>query len=253
MKKILKNYSYLPFGLFVLIIWQIIIVMFKVKNYIFPSPLAIMVSIDRHWYILISALWMTARETLVGFFLAIVGSLMIAVAAASSENVNKMIMPYLVIIQTTPIVAVAPLFVLWFGEGIWSRIISSFAVTLIPMTITMTRAFQIEDGGRHDIYRVFGYGSIRRFLLITFPLAIPGIISSLQFGVALAVVGAIVGELVTADAGLGYVIIQASYEVNTSLLFAAIFFAALIGIMLFLLMTYIAKVIHIDRFYISER
>ena len=241
------------FGIGLVIIWQICIAAFGIKSYVFPSPMGLIVSIEKHHQILLAALWVTAQEALAGLGMAVVAGLAIAIVAAHFERINKMIMPYLVIIQTTPIVAIAPLFVLWFGEGMLSRIVSSFAVTLIPMTITMTQAFQVEDGGRHDIYRVFKYGPVRRFFTITWPLAVPGIISSLQFGVALAVVGAIVGELVTADSGLGYVIIQASYEVDTPLLFAAISFSALIGIVLYLLITYLSQLIHMDRYYISER
>ncbi|APZ42174.1 ABC transporter permease [Acidihalobacter ferrooxydans] len=253
MKRHSQIYSPILFGIAMIIVWQICITAFDVKSYVFPSPMGLLLSIERHHQILLAALWVTSQEALAGLGLAVAVGLAVAIVTAHFQFINKMIMPYLVIVQTTPIVAIAPLFVLWFGEGMLSRIVSSFAVTLIPMTITMTQAFQVEDGGRHDIYRVFKYGPVRRFLMITFPLAVPGILSSLQFGVALAVVGAIVGELVTADSGLGYVIIQASYEVDTPLLFAAISFAALIGIVLYLLITSLAQMIHLDRYYISER
>jgi NitT/TauT family transport system permease protein len=241
------------FGGVLLLVWNLIIFYFNVKSYVFPTPYEIVLSVIHNWNILLSAFDTTLLESVSGLSLAFIASILSAPIVGRVKIVQKTIMPYLLMVQTTPIVAIAPLFVLWFGEGIESRIASSFSVTLIPMTIAIAQAFSVEDGGRRDLYKVFGVGRMKSFYNVTLPLAVPGIISSLKFGVALAVVGAIVGELVTADAGLGYVIIQASYELNTPLLFAAIFLAAIIGLMFYIVVALVSDLIHLDRYYISER
>ncbi len=224
-----------------------------IKSYVIPTPIQIGDAINNNYNILMPAFVMTLKESILGLTFAFIASMLIAPLVGRVAVIQKMIMPYLIVVQTTPIVAIAPLFVLWFGEGIESRICSSFAVTLVPMTITIAQSFSVEDGGRIEVFKVFGIGRIRSFLSVTLPLAIPGIISALKFGVALSVVGAIVGELVTADAGLGYVIIQASYEMDTPLLFAAILFSAVIGLIFYVIVTSVSTLIHLDRYYLSER
>lgn len=251
---ILKNlYPSIIFGFLFVLVWQISLFLMKIKSYVIPTPVQIIHAVNNNYNIIISAFFMTLKESFLGLIFAFTVSMIIAPLIGRVLIINKMMMPYLILIQTTPIVAIAPLFVLWFGEGIESRVCSSFAVTLVPMTITIAQSFSVEDGGRLDLFKVFGVSKIRTFFSVTVPLAIPGIISALKFGVALSVVGAIVGELVTADAGLGYVIIQASYELNTPLLFAAILFSALIGLIFYVFVNIISSIVHIDRYYLSER
>ncbi|MBU2749949.1 ABC transporter permease [Acidithiobacillus thiooxidans] len=248
-----KIYPSLIFGVLFACAWQVGITIMGIKSYVIPTPIQIINAMNNNYTILMPAFMMTFKESFLGLVFAFIASMVIAPLVGRVAVIHKMIMPYLIVVQTTPIVAIAPLFVLWFGEGIESRICSSFAVTLVPMTITIAQSFSVEDGGRIDLFKVFGIGKIRTFFSVTLPLALPGIMSALKFGVALSVVGAIVGELVTADAGLGYVIIQASYEMNTPLLFAAILFSAVIGLIFYILVNSVAALVHLDRYYLSER
>ena len=241
------------FGLSTLALWWLVVHSFRIKSYVFPGPIDVFAAFGRNFGLLLSSIQVTATEAVVGLVLGFVIASLIAAASSKSAIVRRSIAPYLVVLQTTPIPAVAPLFVLWFGEGIWSRIMSAFAICVVPMTISITQSLLISDGGRSELYRVFGYGSVWRFFRVTVPLAIPGTLSALQFGVMLAVVGAVVGELVTADGGIGYVIIQASYSLNTPLLFAAIMCAALIGFILYSLVRVVAAIVDVSKYYIAER
>jgi NitT/TauT family transport system permease protein len=241
------------FGILSLLLWLLIVHVFNVKSYVFPGPISVIEALGRHSKLLIESARITALEAVCGLVLGFTVASLVATVSSKSSIVKRSIAPYLVVLQTTPIPAVAPLFVLWFGEGILSRIMSAFAICVVPMTISITQSLMISDGGRSELYRVFGYGSFWRFWRITVPLALPGTLSALQFGVMLAVVGAVVGELVTADGGVGYVIIQASYSLNTPLLFAAIACAALIGFVLFSVVRMIAKIVDVNKYYIAER
>jgi NitT/TauT family transport system permease protein len=254
-KRYINNELIAPtlFGMTVLITWWAIIRILGVKSYVFPTPVEILSEFFKHYPLLWPATEVTAIEAIVGLGFGFIAASLIATFSSKINIVRKSLAPYLVILQTTPIPAVAPLFVLWFGEGIWSRIMSAFAICVVPMTISMTQSLMVVDGGRSELYQVFGYGPVWRFLNVTVPLAIPGTISALQFGVMLAVVGAVVGELVTADGGVGYVIIQSSYSLDTPLLFAAIACAALIGFVLFSLVRILSVFINVSKYYIAER
>lgn len=233
--------------------WYGIVACFHIKTYVFPSPQSFVTSFTHNGILLMQASQITMLESAVGLLGAFVISLIVAPILARVRLLGQLFLPYFLVLQTTPIVAVAPLFVLWFGEGVASRIMSSLAVTVVPMTITMVQAFGAEDGGRRDLFAVYGIGRVHAFWSVTLPIALPGIFSALRFGTALAIVGAIVGELITADSGIGYVIVQASYEVNTPLLFCALFCAAMLGVILFGVVSLAEKSSHIERYYIAER
>lgn len=251
----LINETWAPviFGIVSVSLWWGIVHEYQIKSYVFPGPFEVLYEFRKHFHLLFSSVQVTATEAIAGLALGFVMAFLVAGISSKSSLVRKSVAPYLVVLQTTPIPAVAPLFVLWFGEGIWSRIMSAFAICVVPMTISITQSLMIADGGRSELYRVYGYGPIWRFVNITIPLALPGTLSALQFGVMLAVVGAVVGELVTADGGIGYVIIQASYSLNTPLLFSAILCAALIGFILFIVVRLVAIIIDVNKYYIAER
>lgn len=241
------------FGIFVILAWSFIVNLFGVPSYVFPSPYEIMLSALKHEGVLRQASVITFAEAasglLIGFFIATI----VAILSSQIAVVRKALAPYLVVLQTTPVPAVAPLFVLWFGEGSWSRIMASFAICVVPMAISITNGLLVEDGGRVELYKVVGHGRMWRFLNVTAPLAFPSVLTALQFGAMLSVVGAVVGELVTADAGIGYVVIQASYSLDTPLLFSAICCAAIIGFTMYSIISIMAGIVGLERFYLSER
>ena len=243
----------LIFGIASIAIWWGVVRALRVKSYVFPGPYEVSIEFIKHFILLWSAVQVTTTEAVAGLVLGFATASFVAAVSSKSSVVNMSISPYLVVLQTTPIPAVAPLFVLWFGEGIWARIMSAFAICVVPMTISFTQSLMISDGGRSELYRVLGYSAVWRFFNITIPIAIPGVLSALQFGVMLSVVGAVVGELVTADGGIGYIIIQASYSLNTPLLFAAIICAAMIGFVLFSLVSALSTIMDVSRYYIAER
>lgn len=251
---IIREYSpSILLGLLVLIVWQEIIFRFHVPSYIFPSPTDIIEVFFDKFSLLYNNTLITFIESALGVIAALIVSFFLGVLIGFIKFLQKLLTPYLLVLQTTPIIAVAPLLILWFGPGLKTRIVCAFAASVVPMSITIIRGMSVEDGGRSELLEIMGFSKFSSFMRVKVPLCIPYIFAALEFGVAISVVGAIVGELVTADAGLGYIMIEASYSVDTPMLFAALVCSGIIGVVLFSCVALIKSIVKIDKFYISER
>ena len=206
-----------------------------VAPYLVPSPGAtLQTMIDKSGYLLTHT-WVTTYETVIGFVLAVAIGVLAAVIMVYSRTVEKTLYPVLLFAQVIPKIAVAPLFVVWLGFGAGPKIVVAVLVAFFPVVISMVTGLKAVDPEMLELSATMGAGPLKTFAKIRFPASLPYLFSGLKVAVTLAVTGAVVGEFVGANAGLGFVILQANGNLDTPMLFAGLVIMSLIGVVLFVL------------------
>ena len=228
--------SYLPaLAIFaaLIVVWQLAVSFLGIREYLLPSPGAVlraMVGDEIPWG---RHLWVTALEIIGAFVLAGVAGVVLGMAIAWSDAMSRALTPFLVFVNTLPKVAIAPLFLMWMGYGIVPNILIGALIGFFPVVINTAVGLTQIDADLIDLGRVFNAPKWKVFLKIRVPNAYPYILSALKVTATAAVVGAIVGEFVASQRGLGYVIITTQSSMNTPVAFAALVWISLLGLLLF--------------------
>ena len=216
-----------------LVVWQIAVSVLEVPTYLLPAPTEIIVSIRDNFSDLLQHGWVTTYEMVLGYLMAIAISVPLAVAITASPRFDRFITPILLFSQTIPKIAIAPLFLVWFGFGPFPKILVAFLISFFPIVIDTTIGLKSVSPEMLDLVRSMGATKLQVFLKIRLPTSLPYMFGGLKVAATLAVVGAIVGEFVGADKGLGYLLLIANSYLDTPLLFAAIVGLTTLGIILF--------------------
>ena len=219
--------------LVLLIIWQIWVVWGKIPEAILPTPLKVIDTIVLRIDLLIDHMWATTRECLIGFGLAVGVGVGLGMLLALSRFVRNGLYPLIVAFQVVPKVALAPLFIVWFGLGWESRTMLAFLIAFFPMVVNTFAGIESTDPVMIRMARAFHATRWQIFRKIEFPNALPYIFSGLKIGITFSVIGIIVAEFVTAQKGLGYLIIFAEGNVDTPMIMAALTILSLVGIILY--------------------
>jgi len=231
-----KAVEWLPAtGLFVLLIlfWQLAVTVFGVREYLLPSPASVVASLLSREIDWAGHIMVTGAAILGAFLIAAVGGIMLGVMIAWSAVISRALMPFLVFVNTLPKVAIAPLFLLWLGYGILPNMLIGALIGFFPVVInTAIGLLQIDDD-MLDLGRVFNAPKWKVFAKIRVPNAYPYILGALKVTATAAVVGAIVGEFVASQNGLGYVIITSQSSMNTPLAFGALVWISVLGLALY--------------------
>jgi NitT/TauT family transport system permease protein len=172
----------------------------------------------------------TTSEILAGYALAVAVSVPLALAIAYSRFMEETVYPVIVFLQIVPKIAVAPLFLIWFGFGFTPKLLLVFLLSFFPIVVSSIAGFKSVDPDVTDFARTTGAGSWRLFLKISLPQALPGIFTGLKVGAALSATAAVVAEFVASDKGLGYLLLQYNGDLNTPMVFATILVLSLIGL-----------------------
>jgi NitT/TauT family transport system permease protein len=220
----------LAFGLLLLVAWQAIVIVGQIPEYLLPSPTAILATVDRS---LAVAFGVTFIEALAGFLIASVLAFAIATLFVRFHTLEDGLFPIAIAVKTTPIVAIAPLLVIWLGTGWWSKIVAAILICFFPVLVNAVKGLKAADLEYRELFETLGASRAQEFRKLRVPYCLPYLFSALKISSSLAVVGAIVGEFVGATQGLGYLIIISSAHLETATLFSAIFAAALAGIAMF--------------------
>jgi NitT/TauT family transport system permease protein len=175
----------------------------------------------------------TALETTLGFLLAVVLGIPLGVAIVFSPRIRATVYPLLVGSQMVPKVTLAPLFLVWFGLGILSKIMIAFLVAFFPIVIATALGMQLVDPDMVRLFRSMGSTPMRTFRKLRIPMALPSIFAGCKVAITLAVVGAIVGEFIGANSGLGYYIIFQNGQLDTPAVYAAIIVVTVMGIVMY--------------------
>jgi NitT/TauT family transport system permease protein len=234
----------------VLAIWEAGTRMFGVPAFLLPPPSAIGVSFMANAPLLLFHGWITTAEILLGFALSIVVGIPLALAIFLWPAFSRAILPLLVSSQAMPKVAVAPLLLVWFGFGLLPKVLIAFLIAFFPIVINTAVGLASIEPEKIYLARSMGFGATATFFKIRLPNALPAIFGGLKISITLAVVGAIVGEFVGGDAGLGYLLMVANGSMDTQLLFAGIVALTVLGVVLFLLVE-LAERLAIPRHIIS--
>jgi NitT/TauT family transport system permease protein len=181
---------------------------------------------------LFAALWKTSQAALAGFALSTVAGIAAAVFLSSSKTIQRAFYPYAVFFQTVPVIAIAPLLVIWFGYGIRTVIASAFVVSIFPVIANTLTGILSTDPALRDLFQLYGASPLRTLFQLRFPAALPQILTGLRIAGGLAVIGAIVGEFIGGQ-GLGSVVDVARTQQRVDKVFAAVLLASVLGLALF--------------------
>lgn len=224
-----------------ILIWAIIIQLFHIPQYLLPSPLAIISDFFGNFSSLLYHAGVTLCEAIIGFLIANLLGMLVAVGFAHSETLEKGAYPYAIALKTTPVVAMAPLLLLWFGNGIWSKVASAALISFFPAIVNTTKGLKSVDVEAMDLFKSLSATKWQIFTKLRLPTALPYIFSALKISTSLAIVGAIVGEFVGANRGIGYLILISSYHLETVKMFSAVIAAALSGILFFSVIAFLER------------
>jgi len=215
-----------------LALWEGLVRVFKVPVFILPAPSQVIVTIVEQWWYLLSQLAITTFAAGLGLVMAIVFGLAAGAAITASRLVDRMLTPWLVIAHAVPKVVIAPLFLVWFGFGLQSEMFFVVAFTFFPVIVNTVTGLKSADPEQILMVRAMGATPIQVLRKIQFPSALPSICAGIKLAVTLAPVGAVIGEFVASNKGLGHLLIRAVGDMDTPLAFAAVTVFSIFGVLL---------------------
>lgn len=225
-------YSLLPVLTFSLLIlgWWAFVVLADVPEYIMPAPLDVFPRLIEDFDRLVEESMTTMQEIFLGYFLAVVLAIPLGLLLAMNDTAKRALYPAVVFVQLIPKIAVAPLFLVWFGFGMQSKVLLVFLLTYFPLLLASMAGFSILDDRMLYLTRSMGASQFQTFRYLRLPSALPIIFSGLKTSATIAATAAIVAEFVGANKGLGYLLLEATSTLDTELIFAIILVLTLIGI-----------------------
>lgn len=236
--------AYLPavgMIIFLLLLWEVAARVID-KLFLLPSPLGIILKLwELKSYLLLKHLPVTLIVILLGLVISIVLGVGLAFAMNRSSLLEKTFYPILITSQTIPIIALAPIFVLWFGYSIWSKVIVTTLITFFPITVSTFDGLRSSDKDLKELMLTMGATKKDVFFKLDIPSALPQFFSGLKVAVPLSVIGAAIGEWLGAQAGLGYFSRRMMTQFDGAGVFAPIVLLSLLGIVLFLLIVWLEK------------
>lgn len=225
-------------GIFILT-WDLLIRFLAVPEYVFPAPLSVADTYFKQYPLLLNNLLITAEEAILGFLIANIISISLVIIIFYIQKAENIVIPIAVVLKTIPIIALTPILILWFGSGISSRIATAALICFFPSLVNLLRGIKLIDTNLLDLFKIYNSSkySILKHLLV--PSTLPYLFSSLKISSSLAVVGALVGEFIGSNKGLGFLILTNYYSSNTSMVFAAVILSSLLGIVLYYFLHYL--------------
>ncbi|MBD3895577.1 ABC transporter permease [Halomonas sp. ML-15] len=218
----------------ILPVWELVCRLFGIPDYVLPAPTSIFnafLNVDmQRW---MGHLWATLRVALMGFALAIIISLPLAILMVRSVFLTRTLFPFLVVIQSTPIVAVAPLIIVILGAGDAPRTVIACLISFFPIVVATTTGMLATPREMLELSRSLKASASREIWQIRLPYAVPHIFSGLKVAITLAIIGAVIAEFVAAEKGLGYFVQFSTSYFRIPQAFAALFFLSAVSLVLF--------------------
>lgn len=229
-------------GIFVLLAWEIGVRITNTPSYLLPTPSLIAKTLIKDFPVLFPALLVTVKITVVAFLTATLSGLSLAILMAQSKWIEKSLYPYAIVLQTTPIAAIAPLIVIWFKNNTFGALVlCAWIVALFPVISNTTFGLNSLDPNLKDLFRLYKASPWQTMLQLRLPSALPYFLSGLRISGGLALIGAVVAEFVAgtggANSGIAYQILIAGYNLQIPRMFAALVMIAVLGIAIFALLT----------------
>jgi NitT/TauT family transport system permease protein len=218
-----------------LLLWQLLVTVGSYPTFILPAPTVVfrkfLVSFSDGT--LLHHTWATLREVFLGLVLGLSTATSVGYVFAKSKPLERLLSPYIVASQSIPIVALAPLLVIWFGFGMLSKVIVCALTVFFPVLINTIVGLRSVDENLVDLMRSYGASRRQMFAMLEIPAALPVLLGGLKIGVTLSVIGAVVGEFVAADEGLGFLVNLSRGLFDTPMLFVALFTLVIIALSLY--------------------
>ena len=214
-------------------VWEISVRILDLPSYLLPAPTEIITVMIKNIQNIFDQSMVTAYEMIIGYFLAIAIAVPMAIGITASPSFDRFITPILLFFQTVPKISLAPLFLVWFGVGILPKILVAFLISFFPIIIDTAVGLRSISPDMIDLARSMGASKMQIFTRFRLPTSLPYLFSGLKVASTLAVVGAVVGEFVGADKGLGYLLLVANSNLLTALMFGTIFALTVQGLILF--------------------
>lgn len=235
----------LPVGVVVglVAIWQLVCSVFGVPTYIIPSPIEVWDAIRANWAMLVDNTWPTLIESVLGFIVGNLVAILLAVLFVHWKPAERALMPVAVFVRTIPIVAVAPVLVIMFGQGYTPKILIAALISFFPTLVNMVKGLESVDKQSIELLRVLSASRNEVFWKVRMFASLPYLFASLKIAAGNSVIGAIVAEWIGSQEGLGYLIIQATYNFNTPLLYATMTVASIMAVLFFGLIGVIERLV----------
>ena len=235
----------LPAGVLLgtLVVWEITWRIFNIPRFVVPLPSGIIAETWAWRWYLLSHSWVTLYETLAGFALSIAVGTPLAVMLVYSPLLRGALYPLLVVTQAVPKVAIAPVLLLLLGAGEVSKVVVAFLVAFFPIVVDTATGLAATPPELLDLSRSYRASQLKTFIKVRFPMALPFFFSGLKVAVTLSVIGAVVGEFVGSDKGLGYVIVSATSYWKSNLAFGAMLLLAVMAVGLFGLVELVERLV----------
>ncbi|MCK1732219.1 ABC transporter permease [Bradyrhizobium sp. 142] len=225
------------------VIWYSAVKIFRVPPYLLPLPGDVIRRIGEDFSFLLHHSSITIYITLGGFLLSIIIGVPLAIVLVASRILERAVMPWLVLSQTFPKVALAPLIVVWFGLGLGPKLVIAFLVAFFPVLISTIVGLRSIEHEMIELARSVRANTLQAFWHFRLPMALPNIFAGMKVSIAFSVVGAVIAEWVGANAGLGYLLLQANANLDTSLLFSVLIMLLTIGVVLYYAVEFIERLV----------
>ncbi len=225
-----------------LLLWEVAVRVFGVKEYLLPPPTRIWLEFTKRMPTVMDGAWVTTQEILGGYLLAVLVSIPFALAVTYSRFMENAVYPVVVFLQIVPKIAIAPLFIIWFGFGYTPKLLIVFLLSFFPIVVSSIAGFKAVDPEIADFARTTGASGWKLFAKIRLPQALPDIFTGMKVGAALSATAAIVAEFVASDRGLGYLLLQYNGNLDTPMVFAVIFLLSFIGLAVYYTVEFIERI-----------
>jgi NitT/TauT family transport system permease protein len=216
-----------------IVVWQLLVTWLHVPTWLLPAPSVIWAEFLKQAHLLGRHVLATGTGAIGGLAIGALSGVLLAILMVHSRLLERILMPLLVVDQSIPKMALAPIFVIWFGTGMLTRVVIAMVISFFPLVINTIRGMTTVDPRVHDLMSTISASRWHVLTKVRMPNAVPYIFSALKVAVPLSIIGAVVAEFMQADSGLGYLVLVAVGNVNTPMVFVAVLLMALLSLGLF--------------------
>jgi NitT/TauT family transport system permease protein len=235
----------------VLVLWQLVTTTFSIPDYLLPRPTEVAARIARDWAQILAAAQFTVIEVLIGFTVSVVVGVPLAFGIVLSRTLERIVMPMMVASQAIPKVAIAPILVVWLGFGLLPKVSIAFLIAFFPIVVSTVTGLKSVELDMIDLVRSMGAGTGKIMLRVRAPSALPHMFAGFKVAICLSVVGAIVGEFVGSDTGLGYLLLTATGTLDGTLVWSTLIILIAIGVTLYMVVVRLERLA--IRWHVSVR
>jgi NitT/TauT family transport system permease protein len=239
------NGAWLPSLLIIIVglAWELSVRLFSLPAYLLPKPLDVLARIGHDYPTFLHNGWATLQVILIGFGCSALLGVALALVVVLNGWAERVLMPLIVGTQTVPMIAIAPLFVVWLGFGIAPKVLVTFLISFFPVVISTAAGLRAVEPDMIDLVRSMGATGLRVLLKVRIPTALPQMFSGFKIAITSAVIGAIVAEFVGSDSGLGYLLVTSTATMDGPLIWSALLILIVMGVLLFALTAQIERLV----------